>query len=155
MVFAVLEVCFVARIALAKSAYPSSLFLTIAPPFPLPPRPLSEQFVSFSNMCPFIPLASSHTLSPQWIQSNNGYAYNHRVEDVKGGDNMHQGTMPASPARTSVASCGLFPRILQAPALILQLCATLVFLSLGAGVPLFAKYCCHVTPLLHWPAENL
>jgi hypothetical protein len=27
----------------------------------------------------------------QWIQSNNGYAYNHRVESVKGGDTMHSG----------------------------------------------------------------
>ena len=62
---------------------------------------------------------ASHALLPQWIQSNNGYAYNHRVEDVKGGDNMHRGTMLA--ARARVCCLLMVPSLLlQAHALILQ-----------------------------------
>jgi hypothetical protein len=116
-------------------------FFSQSPP-PLPLAPSS----TFRAVCKFLKHAPVHAPSFLW---------HHLILCPRSGFNPTMATrttivwrtsravttctkvpMPASPARTSVASCGLFPRMLQAPALILQLCAFVIFLSLGAGAPL-------------------
>lgn len=105
MVFAHLEVCFLSRACSCSAAYFAKpthyqLSYSFSPPFS--PSSISEQFVS-SFVQPVQYLRVPNSL-PQWIQTNNGYSYNHRVESVKGGDTMHSGKLPTAALLRCVSS---------------------------------------------------